>query len=206
VVLVKSPNFGGKGLLGAVGGGNKHKHCVEGTAARNGEKFEGVIQAGGVASAGLDDGVQKREIGRVEAGMREIGFAGVDPVTIAPERIDFAIVSDHAERVSEWPSGESIGAVSLMEDGERGLESRILKIEVEAFELSASEHAFVNDDSGAKGGDLKWGGAISGTAMFDLVPRQKENHFKSIIRKFFRVGPCDEELFDTRGREGGLFA
>lgn len=205
VIFVKSPNFGGKGFLGAVGGRNKHKHCMEGTAARNGEKFEGVIQAGGVASAGLDDGVQKREIGRVEAGMREIGFAGVNPVTISPKRINFSVVSDHAERVGERPSGESIGAISLVEDGQGGLVSGILKIEVEAFELSASEHAFVNDDSGAKGGDIKWGGAVCGTAVFDFVPSQKENHFKSIIREFFGVGSSDKELFDSGGGEGGLF-
>ena len=137
--------------------------------------------------------------------MREIGFAGVDPVTIAPKRIDFAIVSDHAERVGEWPSGESIGAISLVEDGQGGLVSGILKIEIEAFELSTSQHSLVDDDSGAEGGDIEWRSAVCGTAMFDLVPRQKENHFKSIIRKFFRVGPCYEELFDTRGGEGGLF-
>jgi hypothetical protein len=140
----------------------------------------------------LDDWVQKREIGRIEAGVREIGFAGVNPVTIAPKRIDFAIVSDHAERVGEWPSGESIGAISLVEDGKGGLESGILEIEIKAFELSASQHSLVDDDSGAKGGDIEWRSAISGTPMFDLVPRQKENHFKSIIREFFGVGPCYE--------------
>jgi hypothetical protein len=178
---------------------------MEGTAARNGEKFEGVIQAGGVASAGLDDGVEKREIGRVEAGMGEIGFAGVNPVTISPKRINFSVVSDHAERVGERPSGESIGAISLVEDGQGGLVSGILKIEIEAFELSTSQHSLVDDDSGAEGGDIEWRSAVCGTSMFDLVPRQKENHFKSIIRKLFRVGPCDKELFDSGGGEGGLF-
>jgi hypothetical protein len=92
-----------------------------------------------------------------------------------------------------------------MEDGERGLESRILEIEVEAFELSASQHSLVDDDSGAEGGDIEWRSAVSGTAVFDLVPRQKENHFKSIIREFFGVGSSDKELFDSGGGEGGLF-
>ena len=129
--------------------------------------------------------------------MREIGFTGMDPVTVAANRINFAVVGDHAEGVGEGPSRESVGAVALMENGQSGFVSGILEVEVETFELGAGEHAFVNEKAGAEGGNIEGRGAIGSTAVFDFVAGQKKRKFKGVVGKFFGVGPSDQKLFDA---------
>ena len=42
--------------------------------------------------------------------------------------------------------------------------------------------------------------------VFDLVAAKEKCEFEGIVRKFFGVGPGDEELFDPGGGKGGLFS
>jgi hypothetical protein len=65
VVLVKSPDFRGECFFRAEGGGNKHQHGVKRPTTGDGEEFESVIEAGRVTSTGLNDRVEKREIGGI---------------------------------------------------------------------------------------------------------------------------------------------
>ena len=113
--------------------------------------------------------MEEGEIGGVETWVREIGFAGMDPVTVAANGINFSVVGDHPEGVGEGPSREGVGAVALMENGQSGFVSGILEVEVEAFELGAREHAFVDEKAGAEGGNIEGRGAIGSTAVFDFV-------------------------------------
>lgn len=197
MIFVEGTNVGRKGVFRAIGGGNEHEHRVQGASPRDGKKFESVIETGGVASAWLNDRVEKGEIRGIEAGMREIRFSGVDPIPISAESIDLAIVGDHTKGVGERPSGEGVGAVALMEDGEGSFVGRILQIEVEAFELGAGQHSFVNDGAGAEGGNVEGRRPIGGTTVFDFVARKEKSHFESIVGKFFGVGPSHEKLFDS---------
>ena len=113
--------------------------------------------------------MEEGEIGGVETWVREIGFAGMDPVTVATNRINFSVVGDHTEGVGERPSRESVRAVALMENGQGGFVGRILEVEVEAFELGTCEHAFVDEKAGAEGGNIEGRGTIGSAAVFDLV-------------------------------------
>ena len=74
----------------------------------------------------MDNGVKKRKIGGVEAWVGEIGFAGMDPVAVAADGINFSVMSDHAEGVGERPGGEGVRAVALMENGEGSFVGGIL--------------------------------------------------------------------------------
>lgn len=113
--------------------------------------------------------MEEGEIGGIETWVREIGFTGMDPVTVAANGINFSVVGDHTERVGEGPSREGVGAVALMENGQSGFVSGVLEVEVEAFELGAREHAFINEKAGAEGGNIEGRGTISSTAVFDFV-------------------------------------
>jgi len=179
---------------------------VEETAAGDGEEFEGIVQAGGVAAAGLDDGVEQREIGGGQGRVGKIGFAGMHPVAVPPEGVDLPIMRHHAEGVGQGPSGEGVGAIPLVENGEGGLVGWILQIEVETLELGAGEHALVDDDPGAEGGDIEGGRAIGMATVFDLVEAKEKSQFKGVVREFFGVRPSYEELFDEGGGKGGFFS
>jgi hypothetical protein len=154
-------------------------------SARDGEKFEGIIETGGVAASGLDDGVKEGEVGGVEAGMRKVGFTGVNPVAVSAEGVDFSVVGKHAEGMGERPSREGVRAVALVENRERGFVGGILKIQIKAFELRSREHALVDDDSGTKGRDVKRRGAVGGAAVLDFVAGKKKGEFEVIVREFF---------------------
>ena len=153
----------------------------------------------------MDNGVKERKIGGVEAWVGEIGFAGMDPVAVPADGINFSVMSDHAEGVGERPGGESVGAVALMENGQSGFVGRILEVEVETFELGAREHAFVNEKAGAEGGDIKRRGAGGGAAVFDFVAGKKEGQFEGVVGKFFSVGAGHEKLFDSWSGGGSFF-
>ena len=150
--------------------------------------------------------MEEGEIGGVETWVREIGFTGMDPVTVAANGINFSVMGDHTEGVGEGPSREGVGAVALMENGQSGFVGWILEVEVEAFELGAREHAFVDEKAGAEGGNIEGRGAIGSTAVFDFVAGQKEGKFKGIVGKFFGVGPGDEKLFNAWGGGRGFFS
>jgi len=149
----------------------------------------------------LDDGMKQGEIGGGEGWVGEIRFPGVNPMAVPTEGIDLSIVSDHSERMRQGPGGKCVGAVALMENGEGGLVGRILQIEIEAFELGAGEHALVDDNAGAEGGDVEGGRAIGMATVFDLIPTKEKGEFKRVIRKFFGVGPGNKKLFDEGGGE-----
>jgi hypothetical protein len=148
---------------------------------RNGEKFKGVIEAGGVTATGLDDGMEEREVGGIETGMRKVGFTGVNPVAIPAEGVDFSVVGKHAEGMGEGPSREGVGAITLVENREGGFVGGVLKIEIKAFELRSRKHALIDDDSGTKGWDVKRRSAISGAAVFDFVAGKKKGELKVVV-------------------------
>ena len=72
--------------------------------------------------------MKQRQIGWVQGRIGEVRLAGVDPMPVATEGVDFSVVSHHSERVSEGPRGEGVCAVALMKNGERSFVGGVLKI------------------------------------------------------------------------------
>ena len=60
--------------------------------------------------------MEQGKVGRVKAGVGKVRLPGVDPVPVAAECIDFTVVSQHTEGVSEGPRGEGVCAVALMKN------------------------------------------------------------------------------------------
>ncbi len=54
-----------------------------------------------------------------------------DPVEVAAQRVDLAVVRDEAERVREVPRGEGVGREALVREAERRGEALVLEVRVE---------------------------------------------------------------------------
>ena len=50
----------------------------------------------------------------------EVTATTIQPVAIAPHRVDLTIVSKHPERMAQCPCGEGVGAETLVEDSKGG--------------------------------------------------------------------------------------
>ncbi len=115
MVVVKVTDFLRHVFFVFPSGGDEHEHGVNDAAPGHGEDFCGVVEAGGVTAAILDDGAQVFDVFAPEVGLEFI-FAGGDPVAVALDGVDFAVVGEHAEGVGKGPGGEGVGGVALVED------------------------------------------------------------------------------------------
>ena len=92
---------------------NHHHHCVGERIAAHGEKFERVVEAGGVGLAFVGDRPQLLDVG-AELRRRDRGLARRHPVVVAAQRIDLAVMRDHAVRMRQRPGRECVGGKALM--------------------------------------------------------------------------------------------
>ena len=122
VELEEAAQVGSHGVLRAPRLGDEHEHGVLDVAAAGGEQLEHVVEAGGVAAALVDDGQQLLEVGAEQVGL-QLRLARADPVEVAAQGVDLAVVRQVAERLSQFPRGERVGAVALVDDGQGALEA-----------------------------------------------------------------------------------
>ena len=69
----------------------------------------------------------------------QVRFASAQAVEVTAQRIDFAVMSEVAERMSQRPSRERIRGVALVNKSNRGLEIEIVQVLVEAFNLACEQ-------------------------------------------------------------------
>ena len=75
---------------------------------------------------------------------RHLELVVLHPVDVALQRIDLAIVGEHAEGLGEPPGRKGVGRVALMKYGERRDEALVLQIGIKIRELLGEEHALVD--------------------------------------------------------------
>ena len=92
---------------------NHHHHRVGERIAAHGEKFERVVEAGGVGLAFVGDRPQLLDVG-AELRRRDRGLARRHPVVVAAQRIDLAVMRDHAVGMRQRPGRECVGGKALM--------------------------------------------------------------------------------------------
>ena len=103
-----------------------------------------IVEGRRIALSGSD---QRQQFGQIVAEKRtfEKPFARLERIQIAAQRVDLPIVRQIPVRMREAPGRERVGAVPLMNDGERRGEVRIVKIRIELFELGRQQKSFVDD-------------------------------------------------------------
>ncbi len=95
------------------GSRDQHLHHVRQAPTRQGQQLDGVVEAGGVAAARRDDGLELLDVFS-EQRRGEDGSARVHPVDVAAQGVDLAVVADVAVRVRQVPGGKSIGREPLV--------------------------------------------------------------------------------------------
>ena len=128
--------------------GNHHHHRVRQRVAGHGQQFEAVVERGGVGLARVD---QRPQLGQVLAEHRRGDCAGarVEPVDVALDRVDLAIVRDHAVGMGELPGGKRVGGKALVHHRQRGDRARVGEVGVVGADLAGQQQALV--DHGAAG-------------------------------------------------------
>ncbi|MNS58908.1 hypothetical protein D3C72_918450 [compost metagenome] len=139
----------------AEGLGHQHHERMHQRAARARQQLEGVVERARVAAAGLDDRAQLGEVRLGPAAAGEIRLAGAHPVAVAGDGIDLAVVRHHPKRLGQWPGGEGVGAVALMEHANGRLEGRVSQVRVEVRQLVGHHQALVNDGPRRERTDIK---------------------------------------------------
>ncbi len=129
--------------LVAVPGLRDHHHDrVFDRAARHRQQFKRVVEAGGVAAGLVDHGDDALDVGD-QVGLKE-RLAGAHPVDVAAQRVDFAVVGDHAVRVRELPAGERVCAEARVEHAERALHAPVGQVWEVIADLGRDQHALVD--------------------------------------------------------------
>ncbi len=122
---------------------NHHHHRVRQRVAALHQKFERVVEAGGVALSFIGDRPQPGDVLAVEVRTHR-RLARRHPVDVAAQRIDLAIMRDHPVRMRQRPGREGVGREALMHQRERAREVLFMQVGIIFAELVGQKHALVD--------------------------------------------------------------
>ena len=91
--------------------GQQHGRGTRERATVHDQELEHVVQNRGVGTLAVDDGHHTLKI-VLQHGTVQVGFAGANPVDVALEGVDLAVVDDKAVGVRALPAGRGVGGVA----------------------------------------------------------------------------------------------
>ena len=200
VVLVEGAEVVGDVLVVAIGRRDQHAHRVFQRAAGEHQRFEGVVERGGVRLVLVHQVVEQRDVIAPDLALEEL-LAGGHPVAVAFHGVDLAVVAHHPERLAERPGGEGVGRESLVVEGDRGLEIRVLEIAVEGAQGGRHGETLVGDQAARERRHVETVQAL-GLAL-DAAAAEEKLAFEVIAGP--ARGLLEEEVLDVRaGGQGEL--
>ena len=131
-------------LVAGPGFRDQHHHGVAQRIAALPQEFERIVEAGGVRLALIGDRPQLRDVLAEQRGL-DRRLPRRHPVDVAAQRVDLAIVGDHAIGMRQLPRREGVGREALVDQRQRALEARVGEILVVGRDLVGEEHALVDD-------------------------------------------------------------
>ena len=157
------PRLHEHGLVGIVGAallaqtvvvvprlGQQHGCGTRERTAVHDQELEHVVQNRGVGALAVDDGHHTLKI-VLQHGAVQVGFAGANPVDVALEGVDLAVVDDKAVGVRAFPAGRGVGGVARVDERHGRLDGGVVEIDEEAAHLRGDQHALVHDGARAHG-------------------------------------------------------
>jgi len=144
LILVIRLEVVGHALMAAPRLRDEHAHRLLQRPAGEDEQFEDVVERGRVASPIADHRLDLLQVG-AEDRMGEHALAGPHPVDVAADGVDLAVVGQVAERVGEVPGGEGVGAVPLVDEGQRRGDRGIGQVGVVLAHLVGEQQALVDE-------------------------------------------------------------
>ena len=115
--------------------------------------FQAVVEHGRVAARVVDDGEDLFQIR--EEGRFRLAFTGVEPVDVALDGVDFAVVDDVAVRMGPGPAREGIRTEAGVDKGHGGDEIQVRQVQEEVAQLHGRQHAFIDDGLRRQAGDVE---------------------------------------------------
>ncbi len=160
---------------------NDDRHRERQIHAVHVEEFERIVEHRRVRSRLLNDRVDLVEILLHNRRIHGL-LAGEHSVDVAPDRIDFAVMCDHAVRMRTIPGRCRIGGETGMHDGNRRLIILALQVLIEFAELPHEEHTFIDHRTGGKRTDIRILRALLKLAADDIEAPVEINSLCGILR------------------------
>ena len=124
--------------------GQQHGNGASHIATIHHQELEHIIEDGGVGALFVDDRQNRFQI-LAQNRRVQVWFAGTNPVHIAFQRVDFAVMNDVTIRMSALPRGGGVRGVARMNQRDCGLHRCIGKVQVETTHLGSNKHALVHN-------------------------------------------------------------
>ncbi len=163
------------------------------------EKFEDVVEYGGVRALAANDRQHPFEIVAKRRRV-EVRLAGTNPIDVAAQGVDLAVMDDVAIGMGTRPARCRVRRVAGVDKGDRAFNRRIIEIDEEAPHLRRDQHSLVHNGACAHGAnieDLVVEGLLGHDPLLYHATADVELTLKVVSRgNAFR--PPDESLADGR--------
>ena len=150
VILVKRAPLLVHQRISRPGFRDQHHHRMAQRIAALDKELERIVEAGRVGLALVGDRPKLRNVVAEQLGV-DARLTRRHPVDIAPERVDLAVMRNHAIGVRETPGRERVGGEALMDERKGCIVARVQKVAVVRRELANENHALVDNGAGRHG-------------------------------------------------------
>ena len=183
----------------------RHQHLLDHGSRTAGaaHHLEHVVERRRIRTARLDHRLDVLHV-LAERLVAHARLVRLHPVDVAGQRVDLAVMGEHAERLGQAPGGEGVGGIALVVDGEARHEALVQQIGIEAGQLLGQEHALVDDRAARQRADVEIRDVLGQHALLDAAAQQIEVGLEPLLRAAQRVGHHD--LLDLGPRGVGLLA
>ena len=134
--------------------GQQHGRGTRKRATVHDQKLEHIVQNRGVGTLAVDNGHHALKI-VLQYGAVQVGFAGANPVDVALEGVDLAVVDDKAVGVRALPAGRGVGGVARVDERHGRFDGGVVEVDEEAAHLRGDQHALVHDGARAHGAHIE---------------------------------------------------
>ena len=134
--------------------GQQHGCGARERATVHDQKLEHIVQNRGIGALAVDDGHHALKI-VLQHGAVQVGLAGTNPVDVALEGVDLAVVDDKAVGVRTLPTGRGVGGVARVYERHGRLDGGVVEVDEEAAHLCGDQHALVHDGARAHGAHIE---------------------------------------------------
>ncbi len=168
VIFVECLAFGRHGLVTGPGFRDQHHHRVGHGIATADEELERVVETGRVRLAFIGNRPELGDVVTEQRG-RNRCLTRRHPVDITAQRVDFAVMGDHAIGVRQLPRREGVGGETLMHERDSRFETRVRKVLVICAHLIGEEHPLIDDGRGRKGNGIEILRFLAAAFVIDAV-------------------------------------
>ena len=152
VVLVEGAHVGVERVVVLPGGRQHHQDGVRQAAAGQVQQFQAFVEGAGIRVSGRGDRQQRLEL--AEQFGAQTPLARLQPVAVALDGVDLAVVGEQAEGLGQRPAGERVGGEARVHDGHARRHPLVVEVREEPGQLHGGQHALVGDGPAGQRGEV----------------------------------------------------